>query len=81
VTGGAGALRTNYEYSPFGQAKATVAGVKNPYQFAGEAIDPGTGFSYMEGRYYRPQWGRFFSQGSLGGSPNLYAYQGSNPVR
>ena len=81
VTGPTGTLLTNYSYSPWGQAKASEAGVKNQYQFAGEAIDPGTGFIYMEGRYYRPAWGRFFSQGTLGGSPDEYLYQGSNPVR
>lgn len=81
VTGPTGASLTNYSYQPWGQAKASVAGVMNRYQFAAEAVDPETGFSYMEGRYYRPLWGRFFSQGTLGGNPNDYLYQGSNPVR
>jgi RHS repeat-associated protein len=81
VTGSADTLLTNYTYSPWGQATASMAGVKNHYQFAADAIDPGTGFIYMSGRYYRSDLGRFFSQGPLGGSPNLYPYQGSNPVR
>jgi RHS repeat-associated protein len=81
VTGSTGALVTNYTYQPWGQAKASVAGVVNRYQFASEAVDPQTGFIYVNGRYYRPVWGRFFSQGTLGGSPNDYLYQGSNPIR
>ncbi len=80
VTGSTGGLDTNYSYAPFGQDKASVAGVKNEYQFAGDAVDPGTGFIYMNGNYYRPAWGRFFSGGTLAGSPNPYPYLGSNPL-
>jgi RHS repeat-associated protein len=81
LTGTGGTLLTNYTYQPWGQATPSVMGVNNQYQFAGDAVDPETGFIYMDGRYYRTDWGRFFSQGSLGGSPNLYLYQGDNPLR
>lgn len=81
VTGPTGALVTNYSYQPWGQAKASVAGVMNRYQFAAEAVDPQTGFIYMEGPYYRPSWGRVLGQGPLGGSLNPYLYRQSNPVQ
>jgi len=82
VSGSTGALVTNYTYQDWGQAKASVAGVVNRYQFAAVPIDPETSFIYMEGRYYRPSYGRFIStQGTLGGSPDLYLYLNSNPVQ
>jgi RHS repeat-associated protein len=81
VTGSTDTLLTNYTYAPWGQDQASVAGVKNQFLFAADAVDPGTGFVYMNGIYYRPAWGRFFSGGTLAGSPNPYPYLSSNPLQ
>ena len=59
----------------------------NPIRYRGYYYDVGTGFYYLQTRYYDPQIGRFISAGDVehlntlpAGEPNLYAYCRCNPV-
>ena len=59
---------------------------QNPFRYRGYYYDSITGFYYLNGRYYNPQWGRFLNadgyvstgQGIL--SNNMFTYCGNNPV-
>lgn len=59
----------------------------NPIRYRGYYYDVGTGFYYLQTRYYDPQTGRFLNMDSLEyldpetvGGLNLYAYCNCNPV-
>ena len=59
----------------------------NPIRYRGYYYDVGTGFYYLQTRYYDPQTGRFINMDGLEyldpetvGGLNLYAYCNCNPV-
>ena len=59
----------------------------NPIRYSGYYYDVGTGFYYLQTRYYDPQIGRFLNMDGLEyldpetvGGLNLYAYCNCNPV-
>lgn len=59
----------------------------NPIRYRGYYYDVGTGFYYLQTRYYDPQTGRFLNMDGLEyldpetvGGLNLYAYCNCNPV-
>ena len=59
----------------------------NPIRYRGYYYDVGTGFYYLQTRYYDPQTGRFLNMDGLeyldpetAGGLNLYAYCNCNPV-
>ena len=59
----------------------------NPIRYRGYYYDVGTGFYYLQTRYYDPQTGRFLNMDGLEyldpetvGGLNLYAYCNGNPV-
>jgi RHS repeat-associated protein len=75
-------------YDPYGETQVyTNAGLPTPiFGFAGQQVDPETGLSFMNARYYDTSTGRFLSRDTVfgdAGSPvslNRYAYAGGNPV-
>jgi RHS repeat-associated protein len=79
---GNGAIKTSYNYSPFGKKQTTGAASSNPFAFTGRE-DDGTGYYYYRARYYSPDQKRFIAEDPLefgGGDTNFYAYVGGNPV-
>jgi RHS repeat-associated protein len=77
-----GAIKTSYNYSPFGKKQTTGASSNNPFAFTGRE-DDGTGYYYYRARYYNPDQKRFIAEDPLefgGGDTNLQAYVGNNPV-
>jgi hypothetical protein len=78
-TGGTGTLLTNYKYAPWGQAQATVAGVKNRYQFASEAIRFGYGLHLHERALLPARVGPFLQPGRLGGQSEPVSVSGVEP--
>jgi RHS repeat-associated protein len=82
LTDSNGAIKTSYNYSPFGKKQATGASSDNPFTFTGRE-DDGTGYYYYRARYYSPDPKRFIAEDPAefsGGDINLQAYVGNNPV-
>jgi RHS repeat-associated protein len=77
-----GAIKTSYNYSPFGKKQTTGTNSGNPFAFTGRE-DDGTGYYYYRARYYNPEQKRFISEDALGfggGDSNLQAYVGNSPI-
>ena len=61
-------------------------GTKNKFGYTGEALDPGTSFYYLRGRYYNPALGRFISKDPFEGfvelpaTLNRFVYALDNPA-
>ena len=60
---------------------------QNPFRYRGYYYDTITGFYYLNGRYYNPQWGRFLNadgvMSGVGGEllgNNVFIYCFNNPV-
>lgn len=82
LTDSSGAVRTVYNYDPFGNTMVTGALTTNPFQFTGREND-GTGLYYYRARYYSPAMHRFLQEDPIdfkGGDINLYAYTFNNPI-
>jgi RHS repeat-associated protein len=82
LTDGNGAIKTSYNYSPFGKKQTTGINSGNPFAFTGRE-DDGTGYYYYRARYYNPDQKRFIAADSLGfggGDTNLQAYVGNSPT-
>jgi RHS repeat-associated protein len=82
LTDASGAIKTSYNYSPFGKKQTTGTNSSNPFAFTGRE-DDGTGYYYYRARYYNPDQKRFISEDPLGfggGDTNTQAYVGNNPV-
>jgi len=74
-------VTTSSTYEPFGKATATGATSTNTAQFTGRETD--ATLTFYRSRYLNPLFGRFISEdgaGLAGGSPNLYASLGDDPV-
>ncbi|MHB1247544.1 MAG: RHS repeat-associated core domain-containing protein [Sulfuriferula sp.] len=80
-TDGAGAVQTQYSYSPYGETQTSGTDDGNPVQYTGRENDQ-SGLYYYRARYYDPQLKRFISEDpiGLGGGVNQYAYVGGNPI-
>jgi len=78
----AGALKTRYTYSPFGETTQSGEASTNPFQYTGREND-NTGLYYYRARYYDPAIKRFISSDpiGLGGGLNTYAYVENNPLQ
>jgi len=76
-----GAVKTRYNYSPFGITEETGEASDNPFKFTGRE-DDGTGLYYYRARYYSPQMGRFVSEDPIefGGGINFYVYTRNSPL-
>jgi RHS repeat-associated protein len=77
-----GAIKTSYNYSPFGKKQTTGTASGNPFAFTGRE-DDGNGYYFYRARYYSPEQKRFISEDPLGfggGDTNLQAYVGNSPT-
>jgi RHS repeat-associated protein len=83
VTDSSGAIQATYTFQPFGQlASSTNPGnITNPIQFAGQYLDPESGYYYLRARYYEPVTSQFISRDPLvATSRSPYGYVGNNPT-
>jgi RHS repeat-associated protein len=73
-----GAVTDTYAYEAFGQLDAHVGSDVNAYLFAGQALDPNSGFYYNNARWFDPRVGRFTSadpfEGRTFDPPSLHKY-------
>ncbi len=76
-----GTVRTQYNYSPFGEAEIIGEPSDNPFQYTGREND-NTGLYYYRFRYYSPILKRFISEDPIGlmGGVNLYLYIQDSPI-
>jgi RHS repeat-associated protein len=86
LTSAAGAVTDRYYYDAFGQTIVHTGTNPNPYQFAGQALDPATGLYNLRARDMDPRTGRFVSRDPIDGETDNpltlhhYLYAGANPV-
>jgi RHS repeat-associated protein len=82
LTDGEGVVKTQYNYTPFGQPEVNGDASENPFMFTGREWDEGTGLYYYRLRYQSPMLGRFISEDPIGlaGGINMYAYVGNSPL-
>jgi RHS repeat-associated protein len=78
-------LVNKYAYTPFGIIAGEMEAMPQPFKYAGQhgVMSEPNSLYYMRARYYDPEVGRFISEDPMGfdgGSLNLYAYVGNNPV-
>jgi len=77
-TGGTGAWRVAWRYTPYGESFTTDGSVNFPVRFrwAGAMYDEETGLYFLRTRSYDPRLGRFLQEDVAGfaGGGNLYAY-------
>ncbi|KUG21933.1 hypothetical protein ASZ90_008299 [hydrocarbon metagenome] len=79
------AVVNKYAYDAFGNIANQQEAVAQPFKYVGQygVMTELNGFYYMKARYYDPTVGRFISEdpiGFEGGTVNLLAYVGNNPV-
>jgi RHS repeat-associated protein len=85
TTDSAGAVKSRYFWSPYGEPDSAPDGSIPGY--SGHLADADTGLTYMGQRYYDPQLARFISPdplaASTSGAPNFnrYRYASNNPFR
>ena len=82
ITDGSGTVVGTGSYSPWGVPDSGSVTL-NGFGFAGEQIDPESGFVYLRNRLYDPATSRFLTPdplGYAGSGVNLYAYVGNNPA-
>ena len=82
-----GSLAFTEYHTPFGEVLTGAAANDNQSDFTGHIRDKDIGMSYMQARYYDPNFGRFLSIDPVTfmdtGDPemfNRYSYVGNNPV-
>jgi RHS repeat-associated protein len=80
-----GTVTDTYEYTAFGEQYEHVGTDPQPYSFAGEPLDPSTGFQYHRARWMQTSTGRFVAMdpavAALGDLRNShrYLYAGGGP--
>jgi RHS repeat-associated protein len=80
-----GNVIARYDYTPYGNAVASLGSPPNGPGYTGHVNDPETGLVYMQARYYQPD-GRFLSPDPMGPAAgniysfNRYAYATNNPI-
>jgi RHS repeat-associated protein len=82
LTGGTGAVQTQYTYDPYGTTTASGSASSNPIQYAGMQNDR-TGQYFDHARYYSPGLDRFTAQDPIGctsSEANLYRYVADDPT-
>jgi RHS repeat-associated protein len=86
LTDEAGAVTDRYDYEAFGQLAAREGTDPQPYLFAGESLDPNSGWYYNRARWMDPSVGRFGSVDPWLGnasdptSLHRYSYAASDPT-
>jgi RHS repeat-associated protein len=89
VTDDLGSLKVLYAYDPWGTLLNLWdrVGSREPYKFAGQSFDSGSGIYYMRARYYDPATGQFLSRDPLGANSldsrdtGPYIYARNNSLR
>jgi RHS repeat-associated protein len=82
LTDASGVLQTQYSYEPYGKATRSGAATTNSQTYTGRE-DDGNDLSFYRARYYMPKLDRFVQEDPArlrGGSADLYAYVGGNPI-
>ena len=82
LTDDVGNVKTQYNYSPFGETEILGEPSDNPFQYTGRENDE-TGLYYYRARYYSPVLRRFISEDPLkqkNEGVNFYLYVENNPV-
>ncbi len=86
LTDAAGAVTDTYDFDGFGVLLGSSGSTVNDYLYAGEFLDPNTGFYYLRARWMVPELGRFLSADSFEGlsfdpaTLHRYTYALNNPV-
>jgi RHS repeat-associated protein len=86
LTADTGAVTDSYEYTAFGEQYEHVGGDPQPYSFAGEPLDPNSGFQYHRARWMQPSTGRFAGMDPWRGrefdpvSLHRFQYAGASPA-
>jgi RHS repeat-associated protein len=77
-----GALLASFDYTPYGQVKASSGSVMPDYMYAGLMLDGDTGLYYSDTRLYNYGIGRWVSRDTVAetGGINLFGYVGGSPV-
>jgi len=81
-----GNVIARYDYTPYGNAVASLGSPANGPGYTGHVNDPETGLVYMQARYYVPAVGRFLSIDPSKPTPgnvfnfNRNAYASNNPI-
>jgi len=81
-----GNVIARYDYTPYGNAVASLGSAPNGPGYTGHVNDPETGLVYMQARYYDPATGRFLSvdpEAPAAGNAfnfNRYDYASNNPI-
>jgi RHS repeat-associated protein len=81
LTDDLGQIKTQYNYSPFGETEILGEMSDNSFQYTGREND-GTGLYYYRARYYSPKLKRFISEDPIrfDGGINFYIYVFNNPI-
>jgi RHS repeat-associated protein len=76
-----GVVKTQYNYSPYGETVVIGEPSGNPFQYTGREND-GTGLYAYRARYYSPEMRSFISEDPIrfAGGMNWYSYVGNRPV-
>jgi RHS repeat-associated protein len=80
----AGVVTNRINYDPYG---SLISGTAGSVGYTGHVMDPVTGLTYMQQRYYDPAVGRFLSADPMpsdiqnGWNFNRYNYGANNPLR
>ena len=80
-----GNVLARYDYTPYGNAVASLGNPPDGPGYTGHVNDPETGLVYMQARYYQPI-GRFLSPDPVGPAAgniysfNRYAYTNDDPI-
>jgi RHS repeat-associated protein len=80
------AVTDRWNFTAFGELLEHVGEDPNAYLFAGEQLDPNSGFYYNRARWMDPRVGRFAGMDPFGGlsegpaSQHKYLYTSANPV-
>jgi RHS repeat-associated protein len=81
LTDGSGMVKTQYNYSPYGETQVIGEASDNPFQYTAREND-GTGLYAYRLRYYSPEMRSFISEDPIrfAGGMNWYSYVGNRPV-
>ncbi len=81
LTDDIGQVKTQYNYSPFGETEILGEPSDNPFQYTAREND-GTRLYYYRFRYYSPILKRFISEDPIRllGGINFYQYIGNSPI-